>query len=420
MLNEERNRALTQIGPGAPMGAVLRRHWLPIGAVSEFDGKNVRPARVLGEDLVLYKDLSGDFGLIERQCPHRRADLANGFVEAHGLRCSYHGWHFSGQGRCLAMPYEDIAAPELGFRDKVSIKAYPVRAHAGLLWAYMGDAPAPDVPNYEPFTWPHGFRQIVFAELPCNWAQCQENSIDPVHFEWAHANWSVRLRGETGPYSARHVKVAFEEFDHGLIYKRIREDTDEANDLWTVGRVALWPIGMFLGDHIEWRVPIDDTRTLSVTWYFQRMPQESEPFEQASVPHWYGPVKDENGAWITSHVMNQDFVAWAGQGAVADRSRERLGKSDEGILMMRRLLFKDIERVAKGEDPKAVVRGGGIIALPVVERERHTESRTRAEMLAHPLMRRNFLRYPYQAGQPETVRAALWAAAGVREADLSP
>ena len=419
MLSEERNRQLTRIGPGTAMGAVLRRHWLPIGAVSEFDDKSVRPARVLGEDLVLYKDLSGVFGLIERQCPHRRADLANGFVEKRGLRCSYHGWLLSEQGQCLAMPYEDIAAPEARFRDKVSVKAYPVRASAGLLWAYMGDAPAPDVPNYEPFQWANGFRQIVFAELPCNWAQCQENSIDPVHFEWAHANWSVRLSGETGPYSPKHVKVAFEEFDHGLIYKRIREDTDEANDLWSIGRVALWPIGMFLGDHIEWRVPIDDFNTLSVTWHFLRLPRESEPFEQESVPHWYGPIKDDQGRWISSHVMNQDFVAWVGQGVVADRMGERLGKSDEGVLMMRRLLFADMERVARGEDPKAVVRdGGGIVPLPVVERERHLMGRTRDEIRASPALRRRFAHYPYQAGQPEQVRQALWAAAGFSEADL--
>lgn len=401
------------------MGAVLRRHWLPIGAVSEFDNTSIRPARLLGEDLVLYKDLSGRFGLIERQCPHRRADLANGFVEERGLRCSYHGWLLSEEGRCLAMPYEDVAAPQARFRDKVSVKAYPVRAMAGLLWAYLGDAPAPDVPNYEPFTWENGFRQIVFAEIPCNWAQCQENSIDPVHFEWAHANWSVRLGGETGPYSPRHLKVGFEEFDHGLVYRRVREDTDEAHELWTIGRVALWPIGMFLGDHIEWRVPIDDEKTLSITWYFLRMPKECEPFEQDVVPHWHGPIKDGEGRWISSHVMNQDFIAWVGQGVVADRTRERLGKSDEGVLLLRRLLFADMERVARGEDPKAVTRGGGVISLPVVGKKRHTQGRTRAEILANPAARRHFQGYPYQAGQPRELLESVWAAAGFSPADLA-
>jgi 5,5'-dehydrodivanillate O-demethylase len=232
----------------------------------------------------------------------------------------------------------------------------------------------------------------------------------------------VRLSGETGPYSPKHVKVAFEEVEHGLIYKRIREDTDEANDLWSIGRVALWPVGMFLGDHIEWRVPIDDRNTLSVTWHFLRLPRESEPFEQESVPYWYGPIKDDQGRWISSHVMNQDFAAWVGQGVIADRMHERLGKSDEGVLMMRRLLFADMDRVARGEDPKAVVRDGdgGIVSLPVVERDRHVVGRTRGEIRANPALRRRFAHYPYQAGQPDAVRQALWAAAGLSEADLNP
>ncbi len=90
------------------------------------------------------------------------------------------------------------------FRDKVRITAYPVEAKAGLVWAYLGPQPAPLVPNYEPFLWKNGFVQIVFADVPCNWLQCQENSIDPVHFEWMHRNWSVRLKGKTGPYAPRH------------------------------------------------------------------------------------------------------------------------------------------------------------------------------------------------------------------------
>src|SRR5215469_14026982 len=271
MLSEATNRLLTQVGPGTPMGEYLRRYWHPIGAETQFAEPGAKAIRLLGEDLVLYRDLSGGFGLLERHCPHRRADLSYGYVEACGLRCNYHGWLFGADGKCLEQPYDDLANPAASFRDKVAARAYPVKALGGLLWTYMGPDPAPELPDWEPFSWKNGFVQIVFAEVPCNWLQAQENSIDPVHFEWMHTNWSVRLKGESGPYGPKHLKLDFEEFEHGLVYKRVREDTDEESDLWTVGRVALWPTGFYLGDHFEWRTPIDDVTTLSVTWAFSRV-----------------------------------------------------------------------------------------------------------------------------------------------------
>src|SRR5258707_4647331 len=119
----------------------------------------------------------------------------------------------------------------------------------------MGPQPTPELPVWEPFTWENGFREIVISEVPCNWFQCQENSCDPVHFEWMHENWNARLQGATGPDAPRHLKLKFEEFEHGFLYKRVREVADEADTNWTVGRVALWPYGFYLSDHFEWRVP---------------------------------------------------------------------------------------------------------------------------------------------------------------------
>src|SRR5262245_29563623 len=90
--------------------------------------------------------------------------------------------------------------------------------------------------------------QVVLSDVPCNWFQCQENSCDPVHFEWMHDNWTLRLSGKAGPYAGKHLKLKFEEFDYGFIYKRVREDSDERNPYWTVGRIALWPNGFYLGN----------------------------------------------------------------------------------------------------------------------------------------------------------------------------
>jgi len=400
------------------MGSLLRRYWMPIAAASEFDRVTVKPVRLMGENLVLYRDLSGAFGLVDQRCPHRRADLSYGFVESQGLRCNYHGWLFNETGRCTEQPYEDIAAQEACFKDKVRIKAYPVEVRAGLIWAYLGQEPAPLVPNWEPFTWKNGFVQIVFAEVPCNWFQCQENSIDPVHFEWMHANWSVRLRDEMGPYSPKHLRLEFDEFEYGFQYRRIREGMIESDPMWTVGRVCLWPNALFTGDHFEWRVPIDDENTLSVTWAFSRVPKESEPYVQEQVPAWYGPVKDpETGRWISSHIMNQDFVAWVGQGTIADRSEEHLATSDRGILLLRKRFLNDLDAVERGEDPKATIRDPEVnrsVPLPVAERKLLIEGVTREELARHPVLGRQLIEgYPFQVGQPAEVRAAYEAAMGV-------
>jgi 5,5'-dehydrodivanillate O-demethylase len=418
MLEQAKNQLFTQVGPGTPMGGLLRRYWMPIAAVSEFEKTTVKPVRLMGEDLTLYRDLGGRFGLVDRLCAHRRADLSYGFVEPHGLRCNYHGWLYDEAGRCTEQPFEDIAAPEACFKQKIRIKAYPVEAHAGLVWAYLGPAPAPLVPNWEPFTWKNGFVQIVFADIPCNWFQCQENSIDPVHFEWMHANWGIRLREQGEPYSPKHLQLEFDEFEYGFQYRRIREGMTDSDSLWTVGRVCLWPNALFPGDHFEWRVPVDDENTLSVTWAFSRVPTECEPYVQERIPWWHGPIKDPaTGRWISSHIMNQDFIAWVGQGTIADRTQEHLATSDRGILLLRKRFLSELEAVARGEDPKAVIRDPEInrsVRLPVTERRYLVDGVTRAELARHPILGKHLTEgYPFQIGQPPEVRAAFEAAMGI-------
>ncbi len=421
MLSEEQNKALTQVGAGTPMGELLRRYWMPIAAVAELDDRPTKPVRLLGENLVLYKDKAGTYGLVDRHCPHRRADLSYGWADDCGLRCHYHGWLWDHTGRCLQQPFEEIAHPEARFKDRVRIKAYPVEAKAGLLWAYLGPPPAPLVPTWEPFTWANGFVQIVFSEVPCNWFQCQENSIDPVHFEWLHSNWS-RALGGAGGRSPTHLKVGFEEFEYGFIYRRVLEGQSEQDELWTVGRCCLWPNCLFTGGHFEWRVPIDDGHMLSVGWFFDRVPNEMEPYKQDRIPYWVSPIKDAlTDRWITSHVMNQDFVAWVGQGVVADRTQEHLGESDRGVIMMRRRILEDAERVARGEEPKAVIRDAEknrCVRLPIIGRDffvngsSQVESEISRQRTPGLPLRKEF---PFLTGQPEEVRAAYRRAMGLPE-----
>jgi 5,5'-dehydrodivanillate O-demethylase len=418
MSSATQNERLVRVGPGTPMGNLLRRYWHPVAAVSELDDMPIKALRLLGEDLVLFRAGDGTYGIVDRHCPHRRADLLNGIIEPHGIRCSYHGWCFGPTGKCLEAPFEDVADPSGRMRNKIQVKSYGVEAKAGMLWAYAGPAPAPLVPNWEPFTWSNGFKQVVFADVPCNWFQCQENSCDPVHFEWMHRNWSSRLRGE-GSYGPRHLELNFEEFEFGHIYRRVREDTDKANPHWTVGATTLWPNAFFLGDHIEWRVPVDDENTLSVTWMFHRVPADREPYSQKRIPWWRGPVKDAAGNWITSHVMNQDIAAWSGQGRIADRTQEHLGHSDKGIVMLRKCFEHNMKVVEGGGEPKGLIRDparNACVELPIKHRELFTrsmslqESREIARSLSYRL---NEPEYQHQLGQPESVKREYQIAMGM-------
>jgi len=411
------NELLTRVGPGTPMGGLLRRHWMPIAGVSEFDEKRIKAVRLMGEDLVLYKDLSDNFGLVERACAHRRADLSYGFVEKCGLRCNYHGWAYDETGQCVEMPYEDTVAAKARYKDKVKILAYPVKEHAGMIWTYMGPLPAPELPDWEPFGWKNGFRQIIISEIPCNWLQCQENSIDPVHFEWMHTNWSRRQRDPNAELGPKHMKVAFDAFDYGLIYRRQREDLPLDHSMWSVGRVCLWPNCFFLGDHFEWRVPIDDENTLSIAWVFSRVPTDQEPYVQEKIPAWRGPIKDpDTGRWISTHVINQDFIAWVGQGTIADRTKEKLGLSDRGIQMLRRQLLDDLEAIERGEDPMGLIRDPAVaksISLPIADRDLLIDGMSLEEWRAHPIYSNHLERFMFQAGQPVEVWDAYCEAMGV-------
>src|SRR5262250_180097 len=420
VLSEDQNRRLTEVGAGTPMGELLRRYWMPIAAVAELDDKPTKPVRLMGEDLVLYKDRSGNYGLVDRHCPHRRADLSYGWVEDCGLRCNYHGWLWEHTGRCLQQPFEETAHPDARFKDRVRIKAYAVEAKAGLLWAYLGPPPAPLVPTWEPFTWQNGFVQIVFSEVPCNWFQCQENSIDPVHFEWLHSHWRRVLQGDEGPKPPSHLKIGFDEFEYGFVYRRVLEGQSESDELWTVGRTCLWPNCLFTGGHFEWRVPVDDEHTLSVGWFFDRVPNEMEPFKQERIPYWTSPITDPlTGRWITSHIMNQDFVAWVGQGAVADRTREHLGESDRGIIMIRRKLLEQAELIQRGGEPKGLVHDAErnrCVVLPIIDRQRYVKGFPKDQVAPEiaktpgPILPEGFV---FLAGQPEEVRSAYRRAMGL-------
>jgi 5,5'-dehydrodivanillate O-demethylase len=401
MLTQEENQTLTRVGPGTPMGGLLRRYWHPIAAVKELDEQPTRAIRLLGEDLVLYKDTSGVFGLLDRICAHRLGDLSQGTVEENGLRCANHGWLYDETGQCLEQPLE-----EHSFADKVKIKAYDVEKKGGLLWAYTGPLPRPLVPDWEPFSWTDGLVQIVFSMLQCNWLQCQENSVDP-DSDWLQK--AMSLSGDdAGLPPSETLDIEFDEFDYGFVYRHAEKGAGAG---WEVGRTSIWPNGVFVGGerscHFEWYVPVDDLHTVCVSWFFDRFGEGVSLPEDDRIVHWYSPSVDEDGDYITSHALNRKFALWLTQGIVFDRTNEHLAGMDKGLVLLRNKLFSQIDLIADGGEPKAVLRDPSanrrlplpftgdvsLDVLPIKAKEK-TDGEPAAEGA-----------FPYLAGQPEAVEA---------------
>lgn len=180
MLPKEENDMLSRVGPGTPGGEVLRRYWHPIAVAKELTETDpTKFVRVLGEDLVLFRDKSGRLGLLADRCSHRGVSLVYGRVEERGIACAYHGWLYDTLGNCLDCPAEPAASK---FHLTVKHKAYPVQEHLNLVWAYMGPAPAPELTHYDTLFRKDGHRKIVVhPQLDCNWFQAMENSVDPAH-----------------------------------------------------------------------------------------------------------------------------------------------------------------------------------------------------------------------------------------------
>lgn len=366
METAEANELLTRIGPGTAMGNLMRRYWQPIGAASEMEGRWTRKVRLLGEDLVLFRDRQGRMGLIAEQCPHRRASFLHGIPTQDGIRCPYHGWEFDAQGACLNQPNE-VDNPS--FRANVATRAYPVEELGGLHFAYLGPLPAPQLPRFDGFVHPGTIRQLGKVVLPINWLQCMENSLDPIHTEWLHGHHYEFLNEQQGvkvAISTKHEKIDFKEFEFGMTKHRLLAGHSEDGDDWRIGHPIVFPNMLAVGNgdeksryfSFQIRVPVDDENTLHL-WYNAYVPPAGAevPAHLLDRVHVYEvPFKDESGEFIVDNIDGQDMMAWITQGRIADRTAENLGASDKGIAMYRRLLKREVKKVEQGADPMGIIR----------------------------------------------------------------
>lgn len=360
MITQEMQERLTRVGPGTPMGALLRRYWHPILASVELKAAQTRTVRLLGEDLVVFRQPDGRLALVQRNCAHRGVSLEHGVVDEQGITCPYHGWKYDRAGHCIRIPSEPDRA---ALRERASLRAYAVEELGGLIFAYLGPAPAPLLPRYDLFVWDRALKDIGRAQIPCNWLQIMENSVDPMHVEWLHGHHLQSQRGEApglSHYTRPHVRIGFDEFPLGIVKRRLREgDADDADD-WKVGHPLIFPTMLRVGaqnqHRFQIRTPVDDTHTLHF-WYSCYLPPAGATVPaQAEIPVYDVPWRDEQGEFITDFVDGGDIMCWVSQGEIADRTREMLVGSDAGIALYRRLLLEQVVRVEQGQDPMGVIR----------------------------------------------------------------
>lgn len=359
MLTREENEMLTRVGPGTPAGELLRRYWLPVGVAQELTPeKPTQVVRILGEVLVLFRDKKGRVGLLADRCAHRGASLCYGRVEERGIACAYHGWLYDTGGNCLETPPEPA---ESKFRLTVKQRAYPVQKFVGLYWTYMGPQPAPLIPRYDVWARDDGTRKIfIQPQLDCNWLQAMENSVDPAHLMILHQNTANRGRtpsSTTRGFTDDVEAFEFYEVPYGIMKRRTYKNgmLDE--------HPLIFPNILRQGNASQIRVPIDDTHTKI---YFVRFfpSEDGKPVKQEEDPpvEYIKPYKDPPDAlhpiarFRMDAVQAQDHMAWETQGPIADRTNERLSTSDRGVVMLREILKREIERVQQGHDPKGTIR----------------------------------------------------------------
>ena len=397
MLSTEQNDLITRIGPGTPAGTLMRRYWQPAALVDELAGNRpVKALRLLGEELVLFRDDQGRYGLLARSCPHRGTDLAFGRLEDGGLRCAFHGWLFDVGGQCLETPAE----PE-GSKMCANIRqtAYPVVEKSGILFAYLGPGEPPAFPHFDCFVAPASHTFAFKGMIDCNWLQSLEVGIDPAHTSFLHRFFHDE-EPDTGygklfrdksidsdlPMTRimrenRRPQIEVEPTDYGMRIATLRQINDDTTHVRVTNLVFPHAFVIPMSSEMtitQWHVPIDDTRHY---WYaiftsfgapVNKTEMRRQRLQLYELPD-YVPRKNKNNdygfdpheqAHATFTGMGVDINVhdqWAceSMGPIADRTREHLGQSDKAITSYRRLLRGAIEQVGNGGTPPMVLEPGG-------------------------------------------------------------
>ncbi|WP_043111831.1 aromatic ring-hydroxylating dioxygenase subunit alpha [Solimonas flava] len=380
-MNREDNELITRIGPGSAAGAVLRQYWQPAALVDELDGpRPVRPVTLLGESLVLFRDEQGRYGLVDRRCSHRGADLCYGRLENGGLRCPFHGWLFDVDGHCLEQPAEPEGST---LHERIRHRAYPCVERGGIIFAYLGEGEPPAFPDFDCFRAPDSHTFAFKGQWDCNWLQALEIGIDPAHASYLHrffededprdsygkqfrasaADTAIPLTQVLRDYARPEIRT--EPTGYGLRIVTTRRLPQEQTHYRITNLVFPNAIAIPMSGDMtitQWHVPIDDTHCF---WYsiftsfdapVDRAKMRAQRLERHTLPD-YRPTAGRDNDWgyspdeqatQTYTGMGMDINVhdqWAveSQGAIQDRTIEHLGRTDVAIIANRRLLRAAIQ-----------------------------------------------------------------------------
>jgi phthalate 4,5-dioxygenase oxygenase subunit len=412
-MQADQNELITRVGPGTACGAVLRRYWQPVALLDEFDPRfdppmaqrPLKAVRLLGQDLVLFRDGQGRWGLLDRDCPHRGADLAFARHEGDGVRCPFHGWKFDADGRCLETPAEPAGST---LCQRVRQQSYPVREQSGVLFAWLGpqDGALPALPGFDALAAPASHSFAFKGLWHCNWLQAFEVGIDPAHPSFLHryladapadeqaygrqfrAASAGSAHGERWPMTRIMREFHSPEIRHEDVAPGVTRLTAlrRIDDTLTHVRVthAVFPHTFVipLSETLtitQMHVPVDDTHTYWYSFFtsfaapLDRETMRAQRLAHVSLPG-YVPKNGRHNGWNFSPEeqrtrtylgMGEDDInlhdQWAveSMGAIQDRTREHLGTSDKVIMANRRTLLKAIAAVQAGAAPPAPELSGG-------------------------------------------------------------
>jgi phthalate 4,5-dioxygenase len=381
VLDAKQNELLCRTGPGTPMGELMRRYWQPVALSKDVaPGDQPKALRILGEDLVLFRDDAGRVGLLGVHCSHRATSLAYGRVEDGGLRCPFHAWLYDVNGRCLETPAEPEGST---LAERVQHLSYPCQELGGLIFAYMGPRETmPLLPRYEVLVREDGTRKVDFYPINSNYLQNLEGAVDTVHFSYLHMDrWSeVKKRLAELP----KPQLDWEETEYG-IWQKSNLPNVQHGILIMVYTYFFFPAGFMRvqgsstgGDDIKkfqsWYVPIDDEHTLRFQVAFAPSSTHGEPYQWPEDEEFVepGPQNDyfrdyrntDTICGIPVHApgtaikgfLCQDSMVNESQGIIVDRTTERMSAHDHVLAAMRLMLLKATKDVKEGRDPKHIIR----------------------------------------------------------------
>ena len=372
----ERLGLLHHTSPATDMGRLLRRFWHPVALSRELRPGKAKACRLLGETMTLYRGESGRPYLVAGHCPHRRTLLHTGWVQGEDIRCIYHGWKFDGAGQCREAPAEGAETAA-----KIRVPAWPVHEYAGMIFAWPGEGEAPEFSllRKDVFERPNGLMFARAETWRCNWFQLVENSMDAVHVSFVHRAGLVGNFGAA--VSGALPRLEYLETDAGIRQIATRGPGNVRVSDWTFPNCNHIVVpGVGPGDPWidvgHWNVPNDDETTTRMMIY--SIPSTT-PEADARITAYFEEFGDYNPADHHDDLFDrgiyprdvllqltsaQDYVAALGQDAIADRSRERLGKSDAGIVLLRRLCWREMDAIREGRPAKQWTRLPNSAELP--------------------------------------------------------